>query len=200
VAGGGGALVAAGLAGSLALSWPSANTFQVAAPPPADCSGPMSSSTAPEWLAHRLTCYLTDAVPAALPRGSSVDPFEAVPDGDLVRAGTVVRDAAGTGSLTFGIAQGDPQEAADAVAGCATKDICTPGTGPNGETVQVFDAGVQPLGGHNYTVYVYAGDLFAMATASNTPDGNADGRSTREAPPLTVAELVTLLTSPALLD
>ena len=80
LAGGGGALVAAGLAGTLALAWPTADTtFQVAAPPPADCSGPMSDSTAPEWLGHRLTCYLTDACRSRCPAGASVDPVEAGP-------------------------------------------------------------------------------------------------------------------------
>ncbi len=110
-----------------------------------------------------------------------------------------MRDPAGSGSLTFGISSSDPAAAAAAAAGCATKDLCTPRTGAHGEQVQVFDSGVRPRGGHKYTVYVYTGQWFVMATAANTPDGNADTESTRDTPPLTVDELVTLLTDPALL-
>jgi hypothetical protein len=180
-------------------------------PAPTQSAVPARATMDPgaESAAPRVSCYLLSAVPALMPgftftpnparRGTSA--LVAVPGGmgggDLeVTATSLATDASGTGLLIVSVSRATESPAdEDHCTGPHAKAQCR--TGPNGERIEIYDFGAEPDGTHNITVYVYSGQTFILAGASNAGETQNAPR-TRPSPPLSVDELITLATAPEL--
>jgi hypothetical protein len=180
--------------------------------PPGAGPSPARADPDPAALAaaRQVSCYLRDVLPALLPNATfAANPARpgtaalvAVPGGmgggDLeVTATALVSDQAGTGLVIVAVSRQAAPTAAQVDETCTAptaKAQCR--TGANGEHIEIYDAGVDPNGAHGITVYVYSGHTFILAGARNTGE-TQDSPPSRPEPPLTVDQLITVATAPA---
>jgi hypothetical protein len=192
--------------GTLALaptsgSATAAPTVQV--PSAYDCFKAIYASPATtEDLARRITCYLTSAVPAALPSATFSDnpargtqALVAVPDGEGFSATATVSTSDGSGLVVFEVTRIDtPRDPSECLLYKADCEL-----GPEGEVYQSFwyrgdNPETNPTGSY---IYLYSGHTKIKAAAFNGPEGPG-ARPTMPSAPLGTFQLLALAHDPAL--
>ncbi len=198
---------------------PGGGVSDAAAPDAAACaslraSPPRVDVAAVEEAADRLTCYLLDAVPSALPADTKLGDNVARPgtaglvavpgdvsDGDqVVSASATIMDAAGTGLLTFSVMRDKTFTPGDAASRCSSplaKARCQ--TGPGGEHIEIYDFGKDAYGVRVLTIDVYTGHTLVRVGTSNAPESRSNDQvATRAEPLFTLDQLIALATAPEL--
>jgi hypothetical protein len=178
-----------------------APTVQV--PSAYDCFKAIYASPATtQDLARRITCYLTSAVPAALPGATFSDnpargapALVAVPNGEGFSATATVHTSDGTGLVIFEVTRIDtPRDPSECLVDKADCEL-----GPHGEIYQAYwyrgnDPETNPTG---WGIRLYSGHTKVEAASFNGPEGPG-ARPTMQGDPLNIDQLLALAHDPAL--